>query len=64
MDLEKKAAYERIIADLQLFRTRRGEERQTNVRACPSCGWCLEIVLVDKQELPVVPEPQHGIGTR
>lgn len=56
MAQEKQAAYEAIIADLRIFRTRRGEERQANIRTCPHCGNLVEIVLLDKREHPVVPE--------
>ncbi len=57
MDTERKEAYECLIVDLQLFRTRRGEQRQANVRQCPSCGEPVEIVLADKRELPLVAGP-------
>lgn len=61
MEPKKKTAYEEIIADLQIFRTRRGGERQINVRACPHCGNLVEIVLADKREHPVVPELLHPV---
>jgi hypothetical protein len=61
MEPEKKTAYEEIIDELQIFRTRRGGERQANVRACPYCEGLVEIVLADKRERPVVPELSHPV---